>query len=970
MPTQPTGTVTFLFTDIEGSTTRWEHQHRAMQQALARHDEIMREAIEAHGGHAFKTVGDAFYAVFATAPDAVEAALRAQALLQREAWEAALGPLRVRMALHTGAAEERDGDYFGQPLNRVARLLGAGHGGQILLSAATHELVRDQLPASTELRDLGEHRLKDLIRPEHIFQAVAADLPTDFPSLKTLDSRPNNLPLQPTPLIGREAHVAAVHDRLLQPAVRLLTLTGPGGTGKTRLALQVAADLLDSFPDGVFFVNLALISEPNLVVSTIAQTLSVTEAGGRPLLEMVQAYLRDKHLLLLLDNFEQVVEAAPVVADLLQAAPRLKALVTSRVALRLSGEHEYAVPPLTLPDPKRLPPLERLAQYEAVRLFIERAQAAKADFMVTNVNAPAVAEICVRLDGLPLAIELAAARSKLLSPEALLARLSNRLKLLTGGARDLPARQQTLRAAIDWSYGLLEPGEQTLFARLAVFAGGCTLEAIEAVCNADRDLPIDLFDGVASLLDKSLLRQEEGPDGEPRFVMLETIHEYASEQLEASGDAETLRRRHADYFLALVEEAEPQLTGPEQGAWLDELEEEHDNLRAVLRWSLQREGGSEMALHLAVTLRRFWTRRSHMSEGRGWLEAALEVGGTVQPSLRAEAFCCAGMLARLQGDYPRATQLCEAGLALYRELGDRWGIAFAVNELGRMVTRTGEYAQAQALLEESLALRRGIGDKSLVAYALDGLGSLAVEQGEYGRAQALQEESLALRRGQRDQRDISESLRRLGKVVLLQGDYARAEGLLEESLQLLQQLGTKQDVGAALRYLGRVVLLQGDYARAEGLLEESLQLLREVGTKQDVAGALYTLGVVKLFQGDDARARVLFKESLVIRQELRDQAGIAECIEGFAMLPAGSEQHRPEDTLDPQRAAVLFGAAAALRVAIGAPLPPVDRPAYDRHLTVARARLDEAAWMAAWAEGWAMPLERVIAYALEQHSDG
>jgi predicted ATPase len=424
------------------------------------------------------------------------------------------------MALHTGAAEERDGDYFGPPVNRVARLLSAAYGGQVLLSLPAQELVRDQLPTETTLRDLGEHRLKDHFRPERVFQLVSPDLPSDFPPLRTLDTYRNNLPLQPTPLIGREKEVAEVCERLSRPELRLLTLTGAGGTGKTRLALQAAAELTEDFEDGILFVALAAIRDPQLVVGALAGTLGVKEAGGQPLLESLEYYLGEKRMLLLVDNFEHLLEAAPKVSEMLSGAPNLKVLVTSRIPLRLYGEHEYSVPPLALPDPERLPTVETLTHYEAVRLFVERAQAAKADFSVTNDNAPAVAEICYRLDGLPLTIELAAARIKVLSPQKMLERLGNRLKLLTGGARDLPERQRTLRSTIAWSYGLLEEGEKVLFARLSVFAGGRTMEAIEAICDAEDDLPVDVLDGLASLIDKSLLKQEEGVGGEPRFVML------------------------------------------------------------------------------------------------------------------------------------------------------------------------------------------------------------------------------------------------------------------------------------------------------------------------------------------------------------------------------------------------------------------------------------------------------------------
>jgi predicted ATPase/class 3 adenylate cyclase len=594
----PTGTLTFLFTDIEGSTKLWEHDAPAMQVALTRHDEILRSTIEERGGYVFKTVGDAFCCAFTTATEALDAALEIQRTLCDEEWQET-EPLRVRMALHTGAAQERDGDYFGPPVNRVARLLSAAHGGQVLLSLPTQELVRDQLPGGTTLRDLGEHRLKDLFRPERVFQLLAAGLPSEFLPLRTLEAYRNNLPLQPTPLVGREKEVSEVRDLLQRGETRLLTLTGPGGIGKTRLALQAAADLLDDFPDGTFFAPLATLSEAELFLAAVAETLGVREIGEQPLDETLKDYLHERCMLLLLDNFEQVLGAAPAVSGLLAEAQGVKVLATSRAPLGLYGEHEFPVPPLSMPDLKRPPPLESLTQYEAVGLFVERARALKPDFKVTNESAPAVAEICVRLDGLPLAIELAAARIKMLPPKAMLHRLGSRLKFLTRGARDLPERQRTLRATIEWSFALLDEGEQVLFGRLAVFSGGRTLEAIEAICDAEGDLGVDAFEGVSSLVDKSLLRQEEGPDGEPRFYMLETIHEFAREKLQGSGEAEEIKRTHAEYFLTLAEEAYPDFKGANQLQWLERLEAEHDNMRAALTWALERKE-AEVALRLGA----------------------------------------------------------------------------------------------------------------------------------------------------------------------------------------------------------------------------------------------------------------------------------------------------------------------------------------------------------------------------------
>ncbi|HEX2187131.1 MAG TPA: AAA family ATPase, partial [Chloroflexota bacterium] len=514
----PSGTVTFLLTDIEGSTALWERDPEAMRVALARHDALMTAGIEAHSGVVVKSrgEGDSVFGVFARASDAVAAAIDLQRVLQAEAWPTE-APLRVRMALHTGEAELRAGDYYGVAVNRCARLRAAEHGGQILLSGATRDLLERELPAGVGLRDLGEHRLTALRRPERVFQVVIPGLPADFPPLRSLDTLTNNLPRQLTSFIGREAEIELARSRLLREDVHLLTLTGPGGTGKTRMALHLARLVADYFPDGVVFVALAPVQDPRLVASAIAQELGLQEAGNRPLQESLKDWLRDKRLLLVLDNFEHILAAAPLVADLLATCPRLKVLVTSRAVLHLTGEHQFSVPPLRLPDRAPLPPLERLSRYEAVHLFIDRAQSVKADFAVTSENAPAVAEICHRLDGLPLAIELAAAWIRLLSPQAMLARLERRLPLLTGGARDLPARQQTLRGAIAWSYDLLDEPEQRLFRRLAIFVGGCTLEAAEAVAGSpdSGELELGVLDGLGLLAEHSLLRQGAGPEGEP-----------------------------------------------------------------------------------------------------------------------------------------------------------------------------------------------------------------------------------------------------------------------------------------------------------------------------------------------------------------------------------------------------------------------------------------------------------------------
>jgi predicted ATPase/class 3 adenylate cyclase/Tfp pilus assembly protein PilF len=918
----PTGTVTFLFTDIEGSTKLWENNAPAMQAALARHDELLRWAIEERGGYVFKTVGDAFCAAFPTAPDALEAALSAQRTLFADEWPQT-GPLRVRVALHTGAAEERDGDYFGPPVNRVARLLSAAHGGQVLLSAATHEMVRDQLPAGMNLAELGEHRLKDLFRPERVFQLVSPDLPSEFPPLRTLDAYRNNLPLQPTPLIGREKEVAEVCDLIRGDETRLLTLTGPGGTGKTRLALQAAADLLDDFPDGTFFVPLATLTEADLFLPALAETLGVKETGEQSLDESLKNYLSERRLLLLVDNFEQVLGAAPAVTELLAAAQGLKVLATSRAPLGLYGEHEFPVPPLTLPDLRHPPSLERLTQYEAVGLFVERAQAVRPDFKVTNESAPAVAEICIRLDGLPLAIELAAARIKMLPPKAMLQRLTSRLKLLTGGARDLPERQRTLRATIEWSYALLDGGEQLLFARLAVFSGGRTLEAIEAICAAEGDLPVDAFEGVSSLLDKSLLGQEEGPGGEPRFVMLETIHEFAREKLQGSGEAEEIKRVHAEYFLTLAEEAHPELLGANQLQWLEKLEAEHDNMRAALTWALERKE-AEVALRMGGALWWFWSVRGYYSEGRRWLEEGQAMNGRGSPESRAMALAGEGALASQQGDLDRTQEACEEGLALLEH-------------------------QARERSEAKLCL-------------LAGLGWVALQREEHGQATELFEEGLALSREMSDTWWLASSLLDLALVSNSRGDSERATELYEQSMDLFRERGDKQNLAFCLNNLGMVAYSQGDLGRATQLTEEGVALFRELGARGDVALGLYNLGWVALLQDDLGRAADLYGESLSLSWETGLNPLVQMALEGFACV-AGAKG-------EAQRAARLWGAAQALHETKDIPRDTDFLAEADARISAVRSGMGEEGWEEAWRKGRAMTLDGAVSYALEEEEAG
>lgn len=779
MPELPSGTVTFLFTDIEGSTRLWEHDRTAMAAAVDRHLALLRAAIDAHRGVPFKVVGDAVQAAFSTAPDAIAAALAAQRALLETEWGES-GPLRVRMALHAGMAEPIEGDYLAPALNRLARLLAAGHGGQVLLTQVVQHLVRGAMPQDSALRDLGEHRLRDLPAPERVYQLLHPDLPSEFPTLATLKGRPNNLPAQLTPFLGREREAARLAELLRRKDTRLVTLTGPGGVGKTRLSLQVAADLLDTVPDGVWFVELGAVADPSRVLSALAAALGVREAGNRSLMDALKNYLGGKRLLLVLDNFEHVLEAAPLLGELLAAEPGLKVLVTSRIALRLRAEREVPVLPLALPDPNRCETLERLGQYEAVRLFVERAGAARPEFALDNANALSVAEICRRLDGLPLAIELAAARIKLLPPEARLPRLGQRLKLLTGGARDAPARQRTLRDTIAWTYDLLTADEQALFRRLAVFAGGCTLEAAEAVTSPDGEL--DLFRELASLVDHSVLRQAETPDAEPRYRMLETVREYGMEQLAASGEEVAIGDQHAEYFRARAEALRPAIDGPDQLATLTQLHLDHDNLRRALTWTIER-GKTTTAVRMTAALWKFWLVHGHLTEGRDWLERSLAMPGETPPEARIGALYGAGSFARLQGDYARALTHGEEAVTLARTIGDSRRTAMSLYLLGTIAHYQDELGRAQRLYEEALAVAQEAQDAHFEAMIRNSQGDVLAAKGDPSGAGAYYEQTLMIWRSRADQWGMGIALLNLGNMALLAGDWARATALSRKAWQ-------------------------------------------------------------------------------------------------------------------------------------------------------------------------------------------
>ncbi|MBA2682381.1 MAG: hypothetical protein H0U76_28810 [Ktedonobacteraceae bacterium] len=813
---------------------------------------------------------------------------------------------------------------------------------------------------------------------------------TDFPSLKIFDIHPNNLPVQSTLFIGREQEVTTIQHLLRRKDVRLLTLTGPGGTGKTRLGIQAVAEMSESFTDGIVFVDLAPLNDFTLVVPTIAQSLGIRERSDQNLLKRLEEFLQQKELLLLLDNFEQVVGAALQVADLLATCPQLKVMVTSREVLHLQAEHEFTVSPLALPTLKRLSDRAILSQSTAVMLFVQRARAVKPDFQLTDANASSIAKICTHLDGLPLAIELAAARIKLLPPRTLLARLDQRLVILTSASRDVPARQQTLRNTIAWSYHLLSALEQQLFRHCSVFVGGYTLTAVEATCIASVDERGQVLDGVASLLDKSLLYQREHEGEEPIFVMLETIREYGLECLRESGEAEVSQRAHALYYLALAEEAELHLKGEQQILEWRRLEREQENLRAALLWLIGQEEG-ELALRLSGALWRFWYIRGYWGEGWHWLEAALSLPQAQgRTASRARALYGAGELAYRLG-YSVTRSLLEESVTIYRELGDKRGLIESLGWLGLSLSVQHEATAAHTLLEESLMLARELGDSWLLANALVNVGDFMDDQGNFKSARLYLEESVVLCRALKDCHVLSHTLRRLIHVTLFEGQVMRAATLAKENVVLACKQENGPDVTRALYWLAITQIFQGEIGQAAALLEESLALAREQDDKPQISNIQLALGDITMYRGDLLQAEIRLEESLFLFRELHARDGIALalcalgdigrrqdnliraralCTESVLLAREAGMNYAvgwniiglariTADEGQPEQSARLFGAAEPwLNASIE--MYPTQRADYEQDIEDVRVLLGEKVFDAAWAEGRSMMPEQVL----------
>ena len=862
---------TFLFADIEGSSRLWEQDAERMQPALARHDAIARAAVVNNHGVVVKMIGDGVHAAFDDPLDAVHATLELQreiAVLEEESGI----PLRIRCGLHAGVHERRDNDYFGAAVNRAARVTGAAHGGQILLSNAVAALLADRLPANVELHDLGSVRLRGLMTPEHVFQVVHPDLRRDFPPLRSLEGIPNNLPQQVTSFVGRERELEEV-KRLLADT-RLLTLTGVGGLGKTRLSLHVAVDVMENYPDGVWLAEFAALTDGARVAQAVASAIGIKEDAGRPVQEALTKFVADRRLLVIFDNCEHLVQAcADLAAQLLHAGPDVKILASSREHLRVAGETTYPVHSLSVPDLPRGLPANELGQFEAVRLFVERARAVQPAFALNDANADAVADVCRRVDGIPLALELAAACVRALSVERIAIRLDDRFALLRGGDRTVLPRQQTLRALIDWSYDLLDSDERVLFRRLAVFAGGFTPESVQAVCATSEIEKSRVFDLLTQLVEKSLVVVD--PDTE-RYRLLETIRQYAMARLGDANEADALRTRHLAYFLAFVEKARPELIGQDQGEWLVRLDSEFENIMAAHAWAAQAPDGAQQGLRLISAVKRYWLRRGPLGLGyRTTVEALSRQGTQARNEARCQALFDAGQLAVFMGRYADAQLHLEESLGIARELQDRNRITLALQPLAMASHGQGNAALALVYLEEALNIAREVGDRRQIAGALTGLAQVHRVEGDLDQAAQLYDQMLEVSRILGDKDLVAVGLLNLAMVAVATGNAGRARGMLLEVAEIAEGIGSKQVWQSGLDVCAGLAASLQDYAKAATFLGAGEVLAEHTGIQRDPTDSAFLLPLIALAReslGDTPFAKAVEAGRALAYEETISQA--------------------------------------------------------------------------------------------------
>ena len=961
----PTGNVTFLFTDIEGSTRLAQEFPESLPSAIEKHHAIIDKAIESNNGFVFEKVGDSFCCAFENAEEAVKAAIQIQINLSDEVCEL-FGQerknceIKVRIGIHSGNAEWNGNTYMGYiTLARTARVMSAAYGEQILISNDAYELCfpkpgfgKEEGESKISFRDLGVRRLKDVIEPIRLFQVVSKDLRVEFPPLKTLDARPNNLPVQLSGFIGRADEIK--HAKELLKDNRLLTLTGFGGLGKTRFSLQVAADLIDEFANGVWFVDLAAVSNPVFLAITIINDLGLKEEQKKSPEETLGYYLKDKEILIILDNCEQIIgSCAKLTENLLMTCPKLKVIATSREALNCKGEQTYRIPPLTLPDPDHKYTPEQLTQYESVRLFIERALAVNPKFRVTNENAPALAEVCLRLDGIPLAVELAATRTKILSVEKIYERLDDRFNLLTGGRRTALPRQQTLRALIDWSYDLLSENEKILWSRLSVFSGGWTLDAAEEVCSDETISKHDILDLLSQLTEKSVIIYDETKD---RYRILESLKQYGIEKL---SDGKEIFLQHLNYFLELSKKAKPELLGENTKFWMHKIEADHSNFISAIEWSVRNEN-SEKGILTAAALGRFWNITGQYSTGIRLIEIILESAGTLdKSSSKVNVLNWIGSFKSSQGDYEQAKKYYEEILNIRKEAGDKSGIAGSLHNLGNVALSQGDYEQAKKYYVESLAIYKDIGDKRGIASPILSLGNIALNQGEYEQAKKYYEESLVIKKEIGNKDGISRAINNLGNVEYYKGDYEQAKKYYKESLHICKEIGSKNGIAALVSNLGSVASNQGDFELAKKYYEESLDIRKEIGSKNGIAESIKNLGNVAYDQGDYKQAKKLFEESLAIYKDIGYKIGMVDSINylGIAAYNLG----------DFEKSIKLLSSAQKELESMEAVLDKKEQEIKDVTIEKLHEQLNVEEFVRFWEEGERMILEEACKLALSNN---
>lgn len=926
----------------------WEQHPDSMSRALVRHDMILRHVIESHGGTVFKTVGDQFCATFDSPASAIAAAVAGQVNLQSQKWEEHT-EIRTRMSIHYGPAQARSNDFFGTTVNKVARLLSTAHGSQIVVSSSVAALVEGSLSDGISLLDMGTHRLKDLQQAEQIYQVLHPQLPTEFPPLKTLNPETNNLPIQLTSFIGREAELAEI--KTLVGANRLVTLSGTGGSGKTRLAIQVAGDLIEDFPDGVWLVELAPIADPNLVAPSMAAALGLRESAERPILKDLIEHCKSRKLMLILDNCEHVIQqAAQVVGSLMASAPGLKILATSREPFSIPGEKNWRIPSMKPLDPEDLEIgvdlFDAMGRNDAARLFVERATQVSPAFELTPENAEPVAQICHRLDGIPLAIELAAARVKVLPVEQIATRLDDRFRLLTGGSRTALPRQQTLRALIDWSYELLADNEKAMLRRLSVFAGGWTLEAAEAIAPCDAIEAWEVLDLLGLLVDKSLVTVEEGVD-ENRYGMLQTVRQYGRELVTQLGEEAEVRTRHLEFFSAMAGDAAKHLQGPQQATYLKSLAQDRHNLRAAVDYA--KESAPDIGLKLTADLWRYWLVHSHFTEGREVLAELIQANsGQPTSEALARALQGAGVLAVTQNDYPAAADYLERCLEVCRENGYPEYESAALNSLGNLFWRQGDYPKARELYTRSLELEQSRGNDTGVARAYISLGNVATQQADFPASRELYQKALQLSRAIKNSAWEAAVLHNLGDVEWSLANFPEAGKYYEESLGVRDVLGDRLGKFRATVKLGSVAMFQGNLDKAEELFTQCQKATHDLGDHLWEAITTANLGDIAFLRGDPTTALAKHLQAYDLRVELDDKWGLANSLTSIGNILAALGRH--ED------AARFYGCSTALREEIGAPLPPVERIGFDKWSQVAKEALGDDGYEKACLAGQSLTI--------------